>query len=537
MDASTQYTIRIRLADGTSITRTVAAKVSDGYYQTIDLTSSVTATEGAGGNLFMFGSLSSESVDLLVQSIEPMDNYCAKLTLVDYSPAVYDVDDEPIPAFNSKITLPPKIEQSVITVKPTITALKSDESVLVVLAPGKYQYRIRVTFSNAKNAPKSCKYIEGQIILASSTGDDWESTKTVEVGKVSDIFFDDVQESAIYKMRLRYVSMEGRVGPWATSSNHTVVGKTSKPQAVTGLTAVESGNEVRLDWANNTEPDLDGYEVRTSNANWGLASPAPLFKGKASEYKFVNKIPGTYTYYVKAFDTLRNYSVLATSVNITLNSPSNVSAVTQTIVKTTKTVVELALDWNDVAPTTFDVAGYEIRTSNTNWGTTTGYLYKGRASAARLTNVSATAATTFYIRTYDVYNNYSTSSFSFIHDVTAPVTMATASVTVTRLKAVLQLQIVSAPTLPNDFDEYEFQIGKVGSPGIPDGTTDNFWNNANVQIVESTTKNAQIDLNKFPTPRFTLAGTKYRVAVRMRDKSGNYSPASALGSILVTKIT
>ncbi len=63
--------------------------------------------------------------------------------------------------------------------------MKSDESVLVVLAPGKYQYRIRVTFSNAKNAPKSCKYIEGQIILASSTGDDWESTKTVEVGKVS----------------------------------------------------------------------------------------------------------------------------------------------------------------------------------------------------------------------------------------------------------------------------------------------------------------------------------------------------------------
>jgi len=300
---------------------------------------------------------------------------------------------------------------------------------------------------------------------------------------------------------------------------------------------VESGNEVRLDWANNTEPDLDGYEVRTSNANWGLVSPAPLFKGKASEYKFVNKVPGTYTYFVKAFDVLKNYSLNATSVNITLNSPSNVSAVTQTIVKTTKTVVELALDWNDVAPTTFDVAGYEIRTSNTNWGTATGYLYKGRASAARLTNVSATAATTFYIRTYDTYNNYSTSSFSFIHDVTAPVTMATATVTVNRKKSILEFTIVSAPTLPNDFDEYEFQIGKVGTPGIPDGTTDNFWNDVDCQIVESTTRNAQIDLNKFPTPRFTLAGTKYRVAVRMRDKSGNYSPASALGSIVVTKIT
>jgi len=137
-----------------------------------------------------------------------------------------------------------------------------------------------------------------------------------------------------------------------------------------------------------------------------------------------------------------------------------------------------------------------------------------------------------------VWGNYSNTSYSFVHDVTAPATMSGATVTIVQKKSTLQLTISGTiPALPTDFDEYEFQIGKVGTPGIPDGTTDNFWNDVDCQIVESTTKNASIELNKFPTPRFSVSpGTKYRVAVRMRDKSGNYSAASALGAISITKI-
>jgi hypothetical protein len=38
MDAGVQYTIRIRLADGSSVTRTVASKTLDGYYDEITVT-------------------------------------------------------------------------------------------------------------------------------------------------------------------------------------------------------------------------------------------------------------------------------------------------------------------------------------------------------------------------------------------------------------------------------------------------------------------------------------------------------------------
>jgi hypothetical protein len=439
-----------------------------------------------------------------------------------------------VPAFDSKITLPPIIEQSVVTVRPSISELKSDESVIVVIAPGQFQYRIKVSFVNNQTVPKSCKFVEGQIVSADDTSDEYEGVKQVSVNSAA-IYFDDVEEGETYKMRLRYTTTDGRVGPWRYSSNHTVVGKTSVPANVTGLTATESGNRIKLDWSPNVEPDLKGYEIRTADSNWGQSGF--LWRGSASEYVYTVKTAGTYTWYVKARDVINLYSATAASVSFTINKPGNVSAVTQTIVKTTKTFIELALDWDDVAATTFDVAGYEIRTSNSNWGTASGFLYKGRASAARLKNISATASTTFYIRTYDVWGNYSNTSYSFVHDVTAPVTMATATVTVTRLKSILQFSIASAPTRPNDFDEYEFQIGKVGSPGIPDGTTDNFWNDPDCLIVESTTTKAQIDVKLFPTPRFSTSGVKYRVAVRMRDRSGNYSAASALGSITVTKIT
>lgn len=536
MDAGVQYTIRIRLEDGTSITRTVAAKVADGFYSTIDLTTTLTSTQGKAGNLFMFGALTEESVELIVQSIEPSDNMTARLTLVDYAPAVYDSDDEEIPAFDSQVTNPPLIARTSISQVPTLGTITSDESVMKRLGVKQYEYRIKVGFSNPRSLPANVAFIEGQIDVQNDQAVVW-SQSTVVPAKNKAIYFTDVEEGSVYKMRIRYQDSLGRVGRWIETANHTVVGKKNPPGQVAAVTVSVKGTKLRFDWADNPEPDVEFYEVRTSDSGWGTAGH--VYRGSASTCDVDPAAAGTArTWYIKAIDGGKNYSTTARSVSFTVSYPANVSSgtIVQNIVKTTKTVIELAIDWDDVAVTTFAVAGYEIRTADSGWGTS-GYRYKGRASAARLKSISATINTTFFIRAFDVDGNYSQTSTSFVHDVTAPGTMAGATVTVTRLKSILQLSISNAPARPNDFDEYEFQIGKVGTPGIPDGTTDNFWNDVDCQIVESTTTRAQIDIKLFPTPRFSVVGVKYRVAVRMRDKSGNYSPASALGSITVTKIT
>ena len=71
---------------------------------------------------------------------------------------------------------------------------------------------------------------------------------------------------------------------------------------------------------------------------------------------------------------------------------------------------------------------------------------------------------------------------------------------------------------------------------IVSGTTDNFWSDPDCQVVRSATPSASIALAKFAAPLYSTAGVTYRAACRMRDKSDNYSPASSISSITITKI-
>ncbi len=144
LEAGTQYTIRIRSASGTSVTRTVAAPSADGYTRSVTLTTSVTADEADAGDLFMLGEIGSESMELLVQEIEPGDNMSARLTLVDYAPDIFDSDTETIPAFTSGITSAANATTRAISYTPTLGDPVSDESVMVVTGPGQYAYRIKV---------------------------------------------------------------------------------------------------------------------------------------------------------------------------------------------------------------------------------------------------------------------------------------------------------------------------------------------------------------------------------------------------------
>ncbi len=348
MAANIGYTIRIRLADGTNVVRNVSAKLADGLYTTIDLSASVTTLEAETGNLFMFGALDSETVDLIVQSIEPISNLTARITLVDYSPAVYDSDSETIPAFTSKITLPPTLLQQKIYVAPTIGTIVSDESVMVILAPKTYMYRIKVQFTNPATLPFIAKYVEGQIDYAGDTSIIWETTKTVPI-RDGCIYFDDVQEASVYTMRLRYVTEDGRAGEWAYTADHTVIGKTTVPSNPTGLTATVSGTKILLQWNDNPEPDIYGYEVRGTNAGWGTAGY--LYLGTSSECLID---VGTYgvaeDYFVKAIDVLNLYSVDPVSVIFTPSAVPAVSAVNFAYRSSSLTTTDLILSWTDVTP-------------------------------------------------------------------------------------------------------------------------------------------------------------------------------------------
>lgn len=102
MATGTNYSIRFRLADGTSLLRNV---VTDDGEQTI-ITLNGSGAAPAVGDLWMFGQLNAESVVLRVRSITPAEDMSAKITFVDDAPAISSADSGAIPAFSSQITAP-----------------------------------------------------------------------------------------------------------------------------------------------------------------------------------------------------------------------------------------------------------------------------------------------------------------------------------------------------------------------------------------------------------------------------------------------
>lgn len=357
MDAGVQYTIRIRLEDGSSITRTVAAKTVDGYYDQITLTSSVTETQGKSGNLFMFGSLASESVELIVQSIEPSSNMTARITLVDYSPAVYDSDTEVIPAFDSQITKPPLLMQPKIQERPIVTGFISDESVMTRISPGIFAYGLRVSFRNPSTLPERVNAVEAQIDYAGDNVLDWQQSITAPL-KAGAVTFGDVEEGEEYRIRLRYVDEEGRTGNWTTTGTHTVVGKTRPPVTVSNLRAEIDGSQIYLAWDANAEPDIIEYEVRTSDYGWGGAGA--VFRGDATSCLITPAAVGSSrTWFVKAKDYGGLYSVVAASFTYSVGDIPNPTVINHSFFDTSLTSATITLDWDDVLPD-FGLRHYEV---------------------------------------------------------------------------------------------------------------------------------------------------------------------------------
>lgn len=362
MDAGVQYTVRIRQASGASITRTVAAAALDGHYSTITLTSGVTAEQGEPGSLFLFGSLGAESVELVVQAIEPSENMTARLTLVDYSPAVYESDTEVVPAFDSQITLAPTLLQSTITAVPSISAIVSDERAMEYLGEGRYAYRISVAFTNPASLPASVSGVEGQIDYAGDTSLDWSSTTLFNTAARA-VLFSDVEKGAQYRLRLRYVSDDGRTGPWTSTVLHTVSGKNLPPGPVGAVAVAVEGARLRLDWPDSAEADVVAYEVRSTDSGWGDGSR--LFRGDVSTCTVVPPAAAqSATWYVRAIDATGLYSTASASASYTTAVPPNVGSITETFADTSLTNATVTLDWPDVLPA-FGLRHYEVHDGTT----------------------------------------------------------------------------------------------------------------------------------------------------------------------------
>lgn len=205
----------------------------------------------------------------------------------------------------------------------------------------------------------------------------------------------------IIRARTRYTLA---VSDWCLQVVHTVVGKTAPPSEVIGFSAAIENKSLTLRWSENSDLDIAGYEVRSSDAGWGTAA-LPLYRGP-SNAAIVKPTGLTSTFYVKAFDRSGNYSIAAATTSYTR---TGVPTPAPLLTHMDSGVLQLA--WATVEPV-FGLAAYEVREEDSNWGLA-GEIYRGLKTS---TPVEPSLGRIWYVRTIDATGEYSTSaSFSYVY--------------------------------------------------------------------------------------------------------------------------
>lgn len=131
-------------------------------------------------------------------------------------------------------------------------------------------------------------------------GTQWQSEPPVP-GDSTSAYVSPVRDGSMVLFRVRAVNAIGRPSAWLTQV-HLVLGQTEPPSDVAGLTSSVAGGVIPWRWTPCPDLDYDVTEVRSADSNWGAASPAPLFRGRVSEWQETVAIAGTYTRYARHFD-------------------------------------------------------------------------------------------------------------------------------------------------------------------------------------------------------------------------------------------
>jgi fibronectin type 3 domain-containing protein len=135
-------------------------------------------------------------------------------------------------------------------------------------------------------------------------------------------------------------------------------GDTIPPAAPTGLTATPSTGTITLNWDDNNEGDLYGYDIYRSSTSGGQTNRLNLVRSKTSAYTDTN-VGGTRTYYyvVTAVDTNFNSSADSLEVSATVPADSTPPAAPSGLSATAGDGT-VSLDWNNNSEV--DINGYNV---------------------------------------------------------------------------------------------------------------------------------------------------------------------------------
>ena len=316
MEAGKNYGISIRGYSGQVTAQVVTAP---GSTKMLTLTTPIAgigspleAAAGAG-DLFGFGLLGQETDEASVISIIPDSNLRAQVTAVPYRAAIFDADSEIIPEFTTNLTPLRGIPA------PEVQSVVSDESALTVGAGDILQVRIHVAFTPLNEEIFGQEAELRVQMRPSGTEEPFSNAPLNELQKDS-FFIIGVRTGETWDIRLRYIVPGKLPGPWAVISNHLVVGKSTAPQPLSGLTISTFGAQALIRWDKPAELDvLFGGEVVFRHTP-SMSSPSLTESVTIGESSLARQLWAVLplkegTYFAVVYDVAGNAAATATYVS------------------------------------------------------------------------------------------------------------------------------------------------------------------------------------------------------------------------------
>lgn len=289
---------------------------------------------------------------------------------------------------------------------PNISSVTSGTSDLLLQSDGSVVTRVKVKWSTISDS----RVTQGGHIEIQ-----WKSTPTAEWNSVSTagnetfLYILGAADGFSITIRAR-VRTALALSNWSTQVVHTVIGKTAPPSNVSGFLSVVENESLLLRWNSISDADVAGYEVRTTDSGWGTTGE--VFRGSTTSIP-ISPTSELGVWYIKAFDRSGNYSLTSAYTDFTVDPVPSVTGASATPING-----ELVLSWSIVS-SQFSIAGYEVRSQDFGFGTA-GAVSKGASTSAKLLPTSSPQ--TWYVRAYDVYGTYSSSSTEI--NYTTPVVTA-----------------------------------------------------------------------------------------------------------------
>lgn len=265
----------------------------------------------ARGDLAAWGEPSKATISCLVQEIRPQRDMSAEVTLIQYSPGVYEAENGPIPEFDPGISIPPHPENQ-RPPAPAIVKVTTDESVLERDTDGSYASRIVIDLRLPQGSTRAERDAAARVdaihvqFRRSLDAPSYYKPEWIRSGvyarDVTRVSIRDVEDGNKYDVRIRAVTKVGVPSLWSEIPNVFVEGKLTPPPSVTNL----RWEDWYLRWDYAPPFDHAGFRVKIhagGGGGWDMARPA--HDGLLLEPRFyiARHYANNVEYHVKAVDT------------------------------------------------------------------------------------------------------------------------------------------------------------------------------------------------------------------------------------------